>query len=110
MSFFNSDIIRNEMNEIKELQEIIYENVFKFPSMSNEDKIKHVNTLENLLDKQTVLYTRLCLSDDVEAKEMKKKIVKSCLDMGLSDNIDINSLFNKMSKTIQQMKIQLKNS
>jgi hypothetical protein len=110
MSFFNSDIVKNEMNEIKELQEIIYENVFKFSSMTNEDKIKHVDILEKLLNKQTVLYTRLCLSDDVEAKEMKKRIIKSCLDMGLSENIDINNLFNKMSKTIQKMKIELKNS
>ena len=37
--------------------------------------------MEDLLEKQTVLYSRLCLSDDPEAKEMKKRILDSaCYD------------------------------
>ena len=69
MSFFDSEFVRSEMVEISELQEDIYGNVFKFPSMSKEDKIKHVELLEKLLSKQQTLYTRLSLSDDPEAKD-----------------------------------------
>ena len=34
MSFFQSDVVRAEMVEISELQEEVYSNVFKFPSMT----------------------------------------------------------------------------
>ena len=50
MSFFQSDVVRAEMAEISELQEEIYNNVFKFPSMSKDDKKYHVDILERLLE------------------------------------------------------------
>ena len=36
-SFFNSEVVRAEMTEIQELQEEVYGNVFKFPSMEAEE-------------------------------------------------------------------------
>ena len=58
MSFFDSDVVRAEMTEISELQEDVYRNVFKFPSMNNEEKLFHVSMLERLVDKQkNSLYT-----------------------------------------------------
>ena len=83
MSFFDSDVVRAEMTEISELQEDVYRNVFKFPSMNKEEKKFHVGMLERLLDKQRILYTRLSLSDDPEAKMMKDRIVESATMMGL---------------------------
>ena len=76
MSFFNSDVVRAEMAEISELQEEIYGNVFKFPTMSKEDQQYHVEILERLIEKQKVMYTRLSLSDDPEALKMKDHIDK----------------------------------
>ena len=35
--FFQSDVVRAELAEIGELQEEVYSNVFKFPTMSKED-------------------------------------------------------------------------
>ena len=89
MSFFDSDVVRAEMTEIQELQEEVYSNVFKFPSMNKEEKMFHVALLEKLLDKQKVLYTRLSLSDDPEAKMMKQRIVESATMMGLPQDVDI---------------------
>lgn len=107
MSFFNSEIVRKEMEEITKLQEIVFENVFKFSFMSIEDKREHIDILEKLLDKQKVLYTRLSLSDDPEAKVMREKIINSAVQMGLSKSIDMNILFNKMTEVIQLMKSQI---
>ena len=78
MTFFQSDVVRAEMAEISELQEEIYTNVFKFPTMSKEDQQYHVEVLERLIEKQKVLYTRLSLSDDPEAKMMKETYYKVC--------------------------------
>ena len=48
MSFFDSEVVRAEMAEISELQEEIYGNVFKFPTMKTEDKKNHVEILERV--------------------------------------------------------------
>jgi hypothetical protein len=107
MSFFNSEVVRAEMTEIGELQENIYKNVFKFPSMTKDDKLSHVTMLERLLDKQKVLYTRLSLSDDPEAVQMKERILESASMMGLPSNVDMNVIFNNMSKMLEVMKQQI---
>ena len=107
MSFFQSDVVRAEMAEIHELQEEIYRNVFKFPTMKREDQKYHVDILERLLEKQKVMYARLSLSDDPEAQEMKKRIVESASMMGLPSNLDMSSLFNNMSQAVEMMKQQI---
>jgi len=107
MSFFDSDVVRAEMAEIGELQEDVYRNVFKFPSMSKEEKTFHVNMLERLLDKQKILYARLSLSDDPEAKEMKERIIESAMMMGLPKGTDMNMVFNNMSQMLEVMKNQI---
>jgi hypothetical protein len=107
MSFFNSEVVRAEMTEISELQEYVYSNVFKFPSMNKEEKIEHVNILERLLDKQKVLYTRLSLSDDPEAIEMKERITHSAIMMGMPPGTDMNIILNNMSKMLEVMKEQI---
>ena len=107
MSFFNSEVVRAEMTEISELQEEVYQNVFKFPTMSKEEKLEHVNILEKLLDKQKVLYTRLSLSDDPEAKQMKERITESAVMMGMSPNVDMGTILNNMSKMLEVMKEQI---
>ena len=109
MSFFNSDVVRAEMAEISELQEEVYNNVFKFPSMPKEDKKYHIEILERLIEKQQVLYTRLSLSDDPQAKKMKENILQSAGDMGLPTNVDMSVIFNQMSTMVDTMKKQLDN-
>ena len=107
MSFFDSEVVRAEMAEIHELQEEVYTNVFKFPMMKKEDQRYHVEILERLCDKQRVLYTRLSLSDDPQAKKMKEKIIQGAASMGLPQSVDMNSLFTEMGQVVQKMKDQL---
>ena len=92
------------MAEISELQEEIYTNVFKFPTMSLEDKRYHIEILERLVDKQQVLYTRLSLSDDPEAQEMKQGIIDSTEMFGLPKNVDMNIVFDNMNQMVEVMK------
>jgi len=110
MTFFQSDVVRAEMAEISELQEEVYNNVFKFPSMSSADKRYHIDVLERLLEKQRVMYTRLSLSDDPDAKQMKEQITQSAAMMGLPKGADINNVFNDMSKAVSLMKDQIDKS
>lgn len=98
------------MAEISILQEDVYHNIFTFPTMSLEEKKFHISLLEKLLSKQKILYTRLSLSDDPEAIEMKEKIIESAKLMGMPENIDMNIIFSNMMQLIEQMKEQLDNS
>ena len=107
MKFFQSAVVRAEMAEISELQEEVYSNIFKFPSMTKEDQLYHVELLTRLIEKQQILYARLSLSDDPEAKRMKEDIHKSATIMGLPSNVDMNIIFGQMSQMIDVMKKQL---
>ena len=107
MSFFDSEVVCAEMTEISELQEDVYRNVFKFPTMSKEEKLFHVGLLEKLIEKQKILYARLSLSDDPEAKRMKQNIIDSAQMMGLSSDVDMNVVFSNMEKMLHVMRSQV---
>ena len=107
MSFFDSDVVRAEMAEIQELQEEVYTNVFKYPMMKKEDQRYHVEILERLCEKQRVMYTRLSLSDDPQAKQMKDNIIQGASAMGLPKDVDINILFSQMGQMVEKMKDSL---
>jgi len=102
--FFDSEIIQEELKEINNLQEEIYGSLFNFSAMSNEDKLKHVEILSNLLEKQKVMYTRLSLSDDPKAIEMKENLRKSVAMMGFPPETDLTMLFNSMNATIEALR------
>ena len=102
--FFQSEVVRAELAEIQELQEEVYGNFFKFPSMSKEDQLYHIDILQDLIEKQKIVYTRLSLSDDPEAKKMKEHITQGAKDMGLPTNVDMNIVFNDMMKMVNVMK------
>jgi O-acetylhomoserine/O-acetylserine sulfhydrylase-like pyridoxal-dependent enzyme len=103
-NFFDSDIIQEELREINKLQEQIYGSILTFGVMTREDKLEHIEKLELLLEKQRVMYTRLSLSDDPQAVEMKENLRKSVAIMGFSPETDMQVLFTSMTKTIESLK------
>ena len=85
------------------MQQDIYKDAFTFPSLSREDRKEHIDSLKILLDKQRVMYTRLSLSDDPTAKELKSQIEKSVTVMGFKPGTSMDVLFDTMSQTIQTL-------
>ena len=102
--FFKSKIIQEELNEINRLQEKIYGSLFAFGAMSREEKLNQIETLTILLEKQQVMYTRLSLSDDPQAIEMKENLRKSVSIMGFPPETDMKTLFDSMNATIKSLK------
>jgi len=103
-NFFDSDIIQDELKEINQLQESIYGSILSFGMMPRETKLEHIEKLELLLEKQRVMYTRLSLSDDPKAVEMKENLRKSVALMGFPPDTDMQVLFKSMNATIQSLK------
>jgi GTPase Era involved in 16S rRNA processing len=102
--FFKSEIIREELNEINRLQEKIYGSLLAFSAMSRDEKLEQIETLTTLLEKQQVMYTRLSLSDDPKAIEMKENLRKSVSMMGFPPETDMQTLFDSMNATIKSLK------
>ena len=102
--FFDSEIIQEEIEEINELQKMLYGNVMQFPIMEYDDKVEHIDLLTELLEKQKVMYTRLSLSDDPDAVNMKEQLQKTIPLMGFPKGTDMNLLFEGMKETISKLK------
>jgi hypothetical protein len=102
--FFKSEIIQEELNEINRLQEKIYGSLLAFSAMSRDEKLEQIETLTTLLEKQQVMYTRLSLSDDPKAIEMKENLRKSVSMMGFPPETDMQTLFDSMNATIKSLK------
>ena len=100
-SFFDSDIIKDELKEINQLKEFIYNSILTFGMMPREDKLEHIDKMTILLEKQRIMYTRLSLSDDLQAVEMKENLRRSVALMGFPPETDMNILFSSMTKTIE---------
>jgi hypothetical protein len=72
--------------------------------MPREDKLEHIDKMTRLLEKQRIMYTRLSLSDDPQAIEMKENLRKSVALMGFPPETDMSILFSSMTKTIESLK------
>ena len=104
MSFLQSAQVRAALVEIHELQEKIVSNAITFPDLSVDEQYEHIEDLEELLEKQRLMYTRLSLSDDPEAKEMKQDIEDSMVLLGLQQQVDAGELFKMMHDTIVNLR------
>ena len=110
MSFFKSDLVQQELEKISQLQEEIYTKIYLFSNMNKEDKLHHVELLEELLNKQRILYTRMSLSDDPDAKKMKENIVEQAQMLGFPPDTDIAYVFGNMTKIIENMKKSIRDT
>ena len=107
--FFESEIVREELEEIGKLQQEIYGNVISFPSMSRQEQLQHVDKLTELLDKQKIMYARLSLSDDPEAIELLNSMKSSFQVMGFPTNMNVNQFFDEAKKTIETLRVSIDN-
>ena len=107
--FFQSELVRGDIQEMATLQEFCFRSAANLALLSNEAKHEYFEALELLLEKQKIFHTRLSLSDDPDAKQMKEQITQSAAMMGLPKGADINNVFNDMSKAVSLMKDQIDN-
>ena len=102
--FFKSEIVREELTEINALQEELYSDMASFNVLDRDDRMEHIEKLTTLLEKQRLMYTRLSLSDDPDAKKLKDQLQKSVTMMGFPEGTDIQVLFSGMENTIDKLK------
>ena len=106
-NFFESEKVKQEMEEITCLQKELYDVILKFPMMSSEAKVEHIDTVMELLERQQIMWTRLSLTDDPDAKKMKDYIASHSKELGFGDT-DLSTIFNNMRKTLEDVQSNLK--
>jgi hypothetical protein len=104
MSFFNSEMVQQEMDNIADIQRRIVKEIPNFFIMDTEQKLAHIDLLDQLLEKQQILYTRLTLSDDPDAIKMKEQMLESAKILGFGPTPDISVVFNSMRSTINSLR------
>lgn len=104
MSFFNSEMVQKDVDAIAEIQRKIVKELPSFFAMNYSQKIAHIDLLDELLEKQQILYTRLTLSDDVDAIKMKEQMVESAKILGFGPSPDVSMVFKSMRATIDGLR------
>ena len=105
--FFESELVREDLDEINQLQQEIYSSTMNFPSMTRENQLEHVDKLTILLEKQKIMYARLSLSDDPEAIELLDSMKSSFQVMGFPTNMNVNQFFDEAKKTIETLRVSI---
>ena len=105
--FFESELVREDLDEINQLQQEIYSSTMNFPNMTRENQLEHVDKLTELLDKQKIMYARLSLSDDPEAIELLNSMKYSFQVMGFPTNMNVNQFFDEAKKTIETLRVSI---
>jgi len=102
--FFDSEIVKEELQEIRDLQNEIYGKIPTLNMFSHDEKVDHIEKLETLLEKQRLMFTRLSLSDDSEAIKMKNHMQETVSLMGFPEGTDMSLLFSFMQETIDNLR------
>ena len=105
MSFFNSEIVREELETINEND--IFEELSSFPNLTTQQRNEHIEKMTSLLEKQQLMYTRVSLSDDPQAIRMKEELQKSLILMGFPPNTNVNTFFETMTQTIKNLRLNI---
>ena len=106
-AFFESEIIKDALDDINKLQEDVYGKLVHFHMMTYDEQIDHVSKLTELLDKQRIMYTRLSLSDDPEAIDLLNTMKSSFTMMGFPVDMNVSSFFDEARKTIETLRVSI---
>ena len=106
MSFFKSDIVKGDIQEMLELQQFCFRSAMNFVLLDNDRKKDYFEALEKLIEKQKIFYARAKLSDDPEAKSVVDTMKQGVIMLGATPNTTIEEMFDELVKKVASMKKQ----
>ena len=107
MSFFKSDIVKGDIQEMLELQQFCFRSAMNFILLDAGRKLEYFEALEKLIDKQKVFYARAKLSDDPEAKSVVDTMKQGVIMLGATPNTTIEEMFDELVDKVAKMKKQV---
>ena len=102
--FFDSEQVQDTLQDIEELQRTIQQGMMSYNFMEFWQEEERLEDLEELFEKQQLMYVRMKLSDDPEAKEIVKKMQMSLIDLGMPKGTTVEQMFEQMKITITNLR------
>ena len=107
MSFFQSDIIRGDIQEMMDLQQFCFRSAMNFVLLDDERKMEYFEKLELLIEKQKTFYFRIKLSDDPEAVSVLETMKQGIIMLGATPGTTVEEMFDELLEKVQVMKDKL---
>jgi hypothetical protein len=107
MSFFQSELVRGDIQEMVDLQQFCFRSAMNFVLLDDERKLEYFNKLEELVEKQKVFYYRIKLSDDPEAISVKETMQQGIVMLGATPGTPIESMFDELIERVRFMRSKL---
>ena len=108
MSFFQSELVRGDIQQMLEMQQFCFRSAMNFVLLEKDDKMKYFNVLAELIEKQKTFYFRIKLSDDPEAKSVLETMKQGIIMLGATPGTTVEQMFDELTERVGQMKDQLK--
>ena len=94
--FFQSELVRGDIQEMAALQEFCFRSVTNLALLNKEAKLDYFEALRKLLEKQKIFHARLMLSDDPEAKQVAANMKQAVVMLGGDPNLDVRAMFDDL--------------
>ena len=111
--FFDSEMVQASLEDIKELQDLITSSIidtaFAPVTGYEEDELEQLDLIEELLEKQKLMYFRCKLSKDEDAMLVAENMRESLRKMGMTRGTSVEQMFENMKGTIRKLRETLDN-
>jgi hypothetical protein len=107
MSFFKSELVRGDIQEMVDLQQFCFRSAMNFVLLDDERKLEYFEALETLVEKQKIFYYRIKLSEDPEAKSALETLKSGIIMLGATPETPIESMFDELLERVRFMKDKL---
>jgi hypothetical protein len=107
MSFFQSELVRGNIQEMMELQQFCFRSAMNFVLLDEKRKLDYFEKLELLIEKQKIFYYRIKLSDDPEAVSVLETMKQGIVMLGATPGTTIEQMFDELLEKVRFMKDKL---
>ena len=104
MKFYESDVVRNELNRMQDL----YLEINKMGLMlTTPQKKEQLAKMIELINLQQTMYMRVTLSDDPDAKQMVEQVKNAATMLGMNPSDVNHTFYDTLRDNVQEMIKQL---
>ena len=104
MKFFESDVVRNELNRMQDL----YLEINKMGLMlTTPQKKEQLAKMIELINLQQTMYMRVTLSDDPDAKQMVEQVKNAATMLGMNPSDVNHTFYDTLRDNVEEMINQL---
>ena len=112
-AFFDSEMVKESLDDIKELQDLVQTSIIDtaFAPITGyqEDELEQLDLIEELLEKQKLMYFRCKLSKDEDAMLVAENMRESLRQMGMPRGATVEQMFDNLKGSIRKLRETLDN-